>query len=102
MGRSQGQERFLFGPDARILILLLQKGECKRSDFQVLYNFNHFTAVSSLTYLRDLGLCECEDRRGRKLFQVWFLTEKGKIVADMVAEIIKITVNETIEQPNRK
>lgn len=85
MVRSKG---YMFGPDAKVLILLLQHGRINRSAFQSKYGMNYDSAVNSLQLFKNHGITDFEERGDFKDTQTWFLTEKGKIAAQKLSELV--------------
>jgi len=88
------KEKYLFGPDARVLMLLLEHDRINRSAFQSVYRMNIDAAKNSLNYFRSLGLTDFEEIGDRRDTMVWFLTDKGKIAAKLLAELIDLIENE--------
>ena len=83
------QQKYLFGSDARVLVILFENGRVNRSWFREKYNMNYDVAVNSLRFLRDLGITDFDEVGDFRDTQVWFLTEKGKIAAQKLAELVK-------------
>ena len=77
-----------FGTDGRVLILLNENGKMKRRQFPD-SGMDYRAAMTALRKLRDSRLADFEELGDFKDTQVWFLTEKGKIAAKMLAELVE-------------
>ena len=89
------QTRYLLGPDARVLSLLHEHGRITRSDFSKKHGLSYSGAVNSLRFLRDHGITDFEEIRDFRDTQVWFLTEKGKVAARKLVELVSFIEKET-------
>ena len=81
-----------FGPETRVLLLLLDKDRMKRKDFQK-EGMDYRVAVSALNKLRDHFMVDFEEMGDYHETQIWFLTKKGIKVARTLSDLI-----ETIER----
>ena len=86
----------VFGPDAKVLLLLYEHGRVNRSAFQSKYNMNHNSAINSLRHFREIGLTDFEELGDWRDTQIWFLTKNGEVAARKLAELV-----EYIEGRNR-
>jgi len=84
----------MFGNDAKVLLILLADGRTNRSVFQRIYKMNYAGAIDSLRMFKDLGIVDSEELGDWRDTQVWFLTDKGKIVAQKLADLIAIIEKE--------
>lgn len=87
---AKNQERYLFGVDARVLLLLLEHGEIARSAFSKKYGVTYSGANNALLSFREKGLTDFEEHGDFRDTMVWRLTPKGEKVARMLAELVDI------------
>ena len=77
-----------FGTEGRALLILLEGGRIKRKVFQDC-GMDYRAAMTALRKLRENGLADFEELGNFKDTQVWFLTERGKVAARKLAELVE-------------
>jgi len=80
------------GSKVDILLELLKEGEMNRGAFTKITNYD--SAMKILRRLQSAGLTECEEMGDRRNTVKWKLTEKGKMVAEMLAEVEKLILSD--------
>ena len=85
---AKDQERYMFGVDARVLLLLLEHKEIKRSDFYKKYGISYSAANRSLEIFFKLGVTTFEECGDFRDTIVWRLTKKGEDVSKKLSEIM--------------
>jgi len=78
------------GSSVDILIELLKEGEMNRGAFTKITNYD--SAMKILRRLQSVGLTECVEIGDRRNTVKWKLTEKGKKVAEKLAEVEALIV----------
>ncbi|MCL1811267.1 MAG: hypothetical protein FWG41_03495 [Methanomassiliicoccaceae archaeon] len=91
---AKGQERYLFGVDARVLLLLLKHGEIKRSDFYKKYGVSYNASNAALDVFLKLGVTSFEECGDFRDTVVWRLTEKGEKIAQELSDLMSFIEKE--------
>lgn len=73
-----------FGPDVRMMVLLLENGRMKRSSFSSDHGMNHNTAKAAFERLEKAGLALLEAVGDRRETTYWKLSDKGVEVANII------------------
>jgi len=86
----ENQQWYLFGPEARVLLLLYKEGEVVRSNIYHKHGLNYKASLSALDYFKKCGVADFKLKGDYRGTQIWYLTPKGKIIAIKLAEVIAL------------
>jgi len=79
------------GSRVDILVELFKEGEMNRGAFTKITNYD--SAMKILRRLQSAGLVECTELGDRRNTVKWKLTEKGKMVAELLVKVEELIVS---------